>query len=140
VAIGLTADLVVTNPPFGLAGQGRPSRHQGRQAAHVLAVGHSLGDWLSGCLDLVAPRGTLLIIHRADALSDIVAALRGRAGDLTILPVYPRADADATRVLVRARKGSRGPTRLAPPLILHEGDRFSAMATALHDGSSSLAW
>ena len=66
-----------------------------------------------------------------------------RAGDIAVLPLAARAGRDAKRVIVKARKGSGGPFRLAAPLVLHEGethladgDDFSARARAvLRDGA-----
>jgi tRNA1(Val) A37 N6-methylase TrmN6 len=134
------ADFVLTNPPFATAGRVRASPEPRRRAAHVMTAAHGLADWLAACLDMLDARGTLLLIHRADAMPEILAGLDGRAGDVTILPVHPRAEAAATRVLVRARKGSRAPLRIAPPLVLHEGGRFTPVAASLHEGSSTLAW
>ena len=41
------------------------------------------------------------------------------AGEITVLPIAPRVGRAAGRVLVRARKGARGPFRLLAPLVLH---------------------
>ena len=50
-----------------------------------------------------------------------------------VFPLWPRAgDRPAKRILVQGRKGSRGPLRLAPGLVLHERDGgFSAAAEAV---------
>ena len=79
------------------------------------------------------------MIHRADALPAIYAALERRLGDVAVRPVYPRAGEDAIRVLVTGVKGSRAPARLAPPLVLHEADgRATAEARAIHEGRATL--
>ena len=75
----------------------------------------------------------LTLIHRADRLADLLAALRGQIGDLVVFPLWPAtASAPAKRVLVQGRKGSRGPLTLAQGLALHaeDGD-FSAAADAI---------
>jgi tRNA1(Val) A37 N6-methylase TrmN6 len=64
--------------------------------------------------------GLLTLIHRADRLGDVLAALQGRAGDLIVFPLWPMAGRPAKRVLIQARKGARGPLRLAPGLALHD--------------------
>ena len=64
----------------------------------------------------------------------------GRFGGAEILPVHPRADTPAIRIVVRAMRGARGALSLEPPLILHEaaGDRFPPRADAINNGRASL--
>ncbi len=112
------ADAVVTNPPFHAAGEGTQSPNAARAEAHVLA-GEGLDPWLRAAASALKPDSRLVIIFRADRLDALLAALAGRFGGAAILPVHPRAGADAHRVLVTARKGSRAPVRLLPPLVLH---------------------
>ena len=70
------------------------------------------------------------MVHRADALGPTLAAIGGRLGALCVLPVHPRADAPATRILLAGRKGARGPLTLAPGLVLHEADGAPTPALA----------
>ncbi|WP_184048651.1 tRNA1(Val) (adenine(37)-N6)-methyltransferase [Roseospira visakhapatnamensis] len=120
-------DLVMTNPPYGEAGRGTRPPVAARAAAHVESV--PLTAWVDGCLARLRPKGRLVIIHRADRLDDLLAALRGRAGALELIPLWPGSVARgsagggaARRVIVRARKGIRGRVRLLPGLALHEAD------------------
>ena len=62
------------------------------------------------------------MVHKADALPRLLAALATRFGSLKILPLHPRQDAPAHRVLVQGVKGSRGPLQILPGFVLHEGD------------------
>ena len=67
--------------------------------------------------------GTLTLVHRADRLADVLAALEGRAGEVVIFPLWPRNDGSAAkRIIVRARRGTAAPLRLARGLTLHEPD------------------
>ena len=50
----------------------------------------------------------------------MLAALLGRAGEVVVFPLWPAAGRPAKRMLVQARKGARGPLRLAPGLVLHD--------------------
>jgi tRNA1(Val) A37 N6-methylase TrmN6 len=100
--------------------------------AHVLGQG-GLESWLRAALALLRPGGLLAMIHRADALDDILRALKGRLGGLEILPIFPREGRAAIRVVVRGRKGSKAPLSLLPGLALHTEDgRFTPTAEALH--------
>ena len=59
-------------------------------------------------------------------LLQILKALDGRAGDIAVLPLAPRRDRPAKRIVVTARKGAKGPFRLAPAFVLHAGPRHEA--------------
>ena len=48
----------------------------------------------------------LTLIWRADALADVLSALTAEFGGIAVLPVLPRPDAPAIRVLVRAVKAA----------------------------------
>jgi tRNA1(Val) A37 N6-methylase TrmN6 len=127
-------DLVLANPPYH-APDAAAARDPGRDAAHREGAAR-LGDWIDAGLRRLVPKGTLVVVHLAARLGDLLGALDGRAGAVEILPVAPTAGAPATRVLVRARKGSRAPLRLLAPLALHlEGTgpspRYTAEAEAV---------
>ncbi len=139
---GESAGLVITNPPFLDPGRSRLSPDARKRRAHVMpAPGPAaLAAWIGAALALVAPGGLLILIHRPDTLPVILAALAGRAGGITVLPVYPRREADARRILVRAKKGSCAPLAIAPPLILHDGKSFTPAAEAIHRGDLLIDW
>ena len=64
-------------------------------------------------MKLLKPKGQLAVIHRADRLADLLAALKGRGvGAVRILPLWPKPGRPAGRVIVLARKGSRAPLDL----------------------------
>lgn len=126
------ADLVVTNPPFFDDPRARPSPDPGRRAAHMMAGG-GLREWIAAAARLLRPGGRLVMIHRADALAACLGALPPAFGTIILRPVLPRADADASRIVLSARKGGRGPLAIRPPLVLHGPDgRFTPEAAALH--------
>lgn len=114
-------DVVLANPPFYDAAACRPPRAALRAAAHTMA-GESLDDWLRALARLARPGGRATVIHRADALPALLAAFARRFGGVTVRPIQPREGADAHRVLVSGIKGSRGPLRLLPALVLHGAD------------------
>jgi tRNA1(Val) A37 N6-methylase TrmN6 len=128
-------DLVFSNPPYFDDDQAIRDPDESRQAAYIL--GAPLDAWIKAMLAMAKPKGHFLMIHRADRLPDILAALRGKAGDIGVCPVRPRAGDPAKRVVVSARKGSRAPLRLLAGIDMHpplgEG-RFSAAYQAICDG------
>ena len=130
-------DFAIMNPPFNAASD-RASPDALRRAAHVMESGLFEG-WLRTASAIVRPRGGLALIARPQSLGDILAALHGRFGAVSILPVHPRADEAAIRIVLRAVRGSRAGLTLAPPLILHEGESgFSERAEAAINGLATL--
>lgn len=129
---------VVANPPYQTIGQGRSPSTPLRAAAHEMAVG-DLDRWARFLARVAAADGTCTIIHRADALAAVLAALDGRFGALLLLAVHPRIHEPAVRVIVQGRKGSRAPLAIAPPLVLHEADgRFRDPIVAVARGGAAL--
>jgi tRNA1(Val) A37 N6-methylase TrmN6 len=128
-------DAVLTNPPFH--GPGTRPPHAGRDSAHMEAV--PLADWLGFCLRMAKPRGSLTVIHRADRLDAILAALHGKAGAVEVIPLWPKAGQPAKRVIVRALKGARTPAVLHPGMVLHRDDgTYTAAADAVLRGGAAL--
>ena len=66
-------------------------------------------------------------------LDAAAAAIREAGfGAMELLPLWPRGGIAAKRVLLRARKGARGPAKILPGLVLHEADgRFTEAAEAI---------
>jgi len=116
-----SADRVLMNPPF------RDARHQSvspdprRRLAHVAAPG-LLGRWLDTAAWLLKSQGVLTLIWRADGLQEVLDLLRPVFGNIGVLPVLPRMNAPALRVLVRGVKGGGGTQADYPALVLNNDD------------------
>ncbi len=141
-AAGLTAGMathVLMNPPFNIAHH-NPSPDQAKRLAHV-ASGETLDRWVAAAARLLGAAGTLTLIWRADGLGGVLAALAAAFGAVSVLPVYPKPDAPAIRILVRAVKGSRAPLAILPGLTLADpaGTPTSA-AEAILRGGDAIAW
>jgi tRNA1(Val) A37 N6-methylase TrmN6 len=113
------ADHVLMNPPFNP--KHNPSPDRDRRLAHASTDG-TLRDWVETAASLLRPAGALSLIWRADGLDAVLAALAGAFGGLRILPIHPKPDAPAIRVLIRAVKESRRPLALLPGLVLADGN------------------
>lgn len=131
-------DLVLTNPPYMPGQAASPSPNAIRQTANVES--HvPLANWLDFCLKMLKQKGTLVIVQRADRLDDILAALHGRAGEVAVIPLWPKPGREAKRVIIRARKAVKGPARMSAGLTLHaDGERYTKEATAILRGGASL--
>ncbi len=130
-------DHVLCNPPYLAKGQGRASEVSWRGLA--TEEGDAvLEDWITAALRMARPGGTVTLVHRGDRVPQLLAALHQRAGEIVLAPLWPALGQSAKRVLVRARKGSKAPARVAPGLVLHgEDGRFTRAAEViLRDGQA----
>jgi tRNA1(Val) A37 N6-methylase TrmN6 len=133
-----SADRVLMNPPFHDVTRQKPSPHPGRRLAHAGSP-ESLKIWIAAAARLLSARGVLTLIWRADGLVDVIALLARGFGGVGVMPVHPKPDAPAIRVLVRAAKQSRAPLTIYPGLILNDADgRPAAVADAVLRGRLTL--
>lgn len=112
-------DYVLLNPPYDTAGEGRPPS-EGKRAAYI--ADRPIADWIKVWSNRMTAHASLTLIHRAHRLGEILTALEGRLGGVEVFPIRPSAAANASRVIVRARKGSRAPLKLFAGLDLHPSD------------------
>lgn len=133
-------DAVMANPPFFDDPASLRGPAPARRGAWMADAG--LEAWVAFLLAAARDGGAITVIHRADRLADLLAALGAKAGSFAIRPVQPFADQPAKRVLLRAVRGGRAPLRLLPPLVLHErrGGQHGAPVEAILRGEADLAW
>jgi tRNA1(Val) A37 N6-methylase TrmN6 len=133
----LRVDHVAMNPPYLKAGTATVSAHP-LKAAATAESDAKLADWIACASAVLAPGGTLTLIHRADRLGDVLAVLGRSFGGIAILPIHPKAERAAKRIIVRAQLGSGEPMSLLPGLVLHEASgAFTAAADRiLRDGAA----
>jgi len=132
-------DHVLANPPYHAEGAGTVSVAALKAAANVMPGG-ALMRWARFMAAMTRPGGSATLIHRAEAVGEVLTALAGRFGGLLVYPLYPREGKSATRVLVQGTKGSNAPVELRPGLILHDrGSRFRPQVEAVLRHGASLA-
>ena len=130
-------DHVIFNPPFYPAQGYAPSPAETRTAAHGLQQG--LSDWIHAARRALKPDGHIGLIIHADQLDEALAGLAKGFGATEILPVRPKAGANAIRLLIRAQMGRKTPTALLPGLVLHEADgSYTQAAQKVLAGAESL--
>jgi tRNA1(Val) A37 N6-methylase TrmN6 len=114
-----SADVVLMNPPFNDAARHRASPDSSRAAAHI-ADDATLEAWTGSARRILKSGGALTLIWRADGLAEVMAALARGFGSLAIQPIHAEPAKPAIRVLVRAVKGGKAPTRILAGLMLND--------------------
>lgn len=128
---------VAMNPPFYPPRETKASPVPNRRAAHV-AEG-TLDPWFRAARRLLRPGGRIALIHRAEAIAEVLDGLAKGFGDVAIRPVHALADRPAIRILVTAVLGSRKPAALLPAFVLNTSDGgFTPESEALHRGQERL--
>jgi tRNA1(Val) A37 N6-methylase TrmN6 len=129
---------VMANPPFLECGTASAPPDAAKATAHIEGEA-DLAAWVRFALMMVRPKGSIIFIHRADRMEQLLAQLSGRAGEIVVFPLWAGSEKPAKRVIVRARKSVATPTRLTPGLVLHEPDgRYTPAAEAVLRGAAAL--
>lgn len=128
-------DHILANPPW-CAAETTASPDPKRSLAHH-APEQQLEDWIAVFSRLLRPQGSLTLILPASRFTAAAAWARARKfGAITLVPLWPRAGAQAKLILLTARKSAKGPDRITPGLILHDANGISDAAQAiLRDGA-----
>jgi tRNA1(Val) A37 N6-methylase TrmN6 len=131
-------DHVAMNPPYLKAGTATVSAHPLKAAATAESEA-KLADWIAAARDALKPGGILTLIHRADRLDDVLAAVSRNFGGIAILPLHPKRDRAANRIILRAQLGSGEPLAILAGLVLHAEDgAFTAAADSILRGGNAL--
>ncbi len=117
----ISFDHVMFNPPYFSAQTVTTPENCGKKTAHVEDT--PLAAWVNIAFKRLKPKGTLTVIHLAERLPDLLTLLPSSAGDIHILPLASRHGRDAKRVILTARKGTKGAFRLLPPFHIHKGTK-----------------
>ena len=131
-------NFAIMNPPFNSASD-RQTPDAVKAGAHVMTDG-LFDAWLRTASAIVKPGGGVALIARPQSVDDILEAMKRRFGAAKIVPVHPRANESAIRIVVTGIRGSRARLSLEPPLVLHgpTGNAFLPRATAIINGEIGL--
>jgi len=131
-------DCVFANPPYMSDDRGNPPQNPSRRTAHV-EHGAGLTHWVDTALDYCRHKGSVVFIYRADRLDEVIRAMNGKAGEITIIPLWSKIGDNAGRVIIRARKGIKTPLTLTSGIVLHNDDgTYSDAADAVLCGNLAL--
>jgi tRNA1(Val) A37 N6-methylase TrmN6 len=132
-------DRVFFNPPYDNAQEGRPPA-DGKRTAFI--ADRPIGDWIKVWSNRMTAHSNLTLIHRAHRLGEILAALEGRLGGVEAFPIRPSGQSKASRIIIRAWKGSRAPLKLFAGLDLHPADnakdKYTREAEAILRGEANI--
>lgn len=131
-------DVVFSNPPYLASGTNRTPSDRRKTGFLETA---DLEGWLKAMMCVTRHKGTMVVIHRAAELARILAAFDRWGGDIVVLPIRPEAGAEASRVLVKARKGlRRGRVRLLEGMVLKGAEDGASQRLRVVERGGALEW
>lgn len=131
-------DHVMANPPYMPPDRGGAPPNPSKAIAMVEGEA-DLSSWITFCLDMVKPKGSVTMVHRADRLDELLSLFRDQAGGIVVVPLWPGGGRPAKRVIVRARKDVQTPLRLTAGLTLHADEGvYTDEALAILQGGDPL--
>jgi tRNA1(Val) A37 N6-methylase TrmN6 len=144
IAAGLADNLfdaVIANPPFFDDAAGTLAQDGSRAGARHMDRA-ALDLWVKTSASCASAGAEIVFVYPAAQLAPLLAAFEQRFGAVTILPLTPRPDTAASRILFRAIKGSRAPLRLLASRSLHgpDGRGFAPDFDAIFRGEQLLVW
>lgn len=124
-------DWVISNPPY-LPADRMDCRDQNNVLDPAITETVPLSEWMACMAGCLKPGGHFALVHRADRIAELLAALSPHGGDIRVFPLWPRAGVSAKRVIITARKGARGPSEILGGMVLHDDDgSFTQAARAV---------
>jgi tRNA1(Val) A37 N6-methylase TrmN6 len=112
---------VITNPPFHDIERGTRAPAADKARATSVLSGELIA-WLRFARALVRPKGWVTAILPPEQLSLALQALAPSGNGVEVVPLWPKAEIAAKRVIVRARMNSNAGLRVLPGLIWHNAD------------------
>ncbi len=125
---------VVTNPPYFTESFMRENNVTAKAHAEQIP----LSQWLDFCIKKVRAKGTLTIIHRTEAVPEILSILNSRMGKITLTPLWPKKGIAPKRVIIQATMNNKTPFKLTAGIVLHNDDdtRTEQVERIMRDGAA----
>ncbi|GJL85968.1 MAG: methyltransferase [Micavibrio sp.] len=111
---------IICNPPYQDSDERVSSPSASKETAHAHQEHVDLQDWVDAAVRNLKSKGSLTIIHRADQTDKIIQCLEGRFGGTEIIPLWPKENTPAKRVIIRTYRDSRSPATIHPGITLHK--------------------
>ncbi len=133
-------DHVICNPPYLDAGTHMPSPSDPKaRALYHDDEDMSVKDWVDAGFRNLKNGGSFVIIHRADHTDKIIQSFGKKFGAVEVIPLWPRKNEAAKRVIIRALKNRKTPALLHPGIVLHEkGGQYTPAADRILRGAQAL--
>ena len=115
-------DVITVNPPYMAAASGVPGKNPARNIARAEIL-CTLRDVIRESAALLPPRGRLYLVYRPYRFSELMECLAEyRFSVSRLCMVHPKADREASMILVSAVRDGHTEVHVDPPLVLMNAD------------------
>ena len=114
-------DYVVSNPPYYESNEMMQSPVNSKATSHH-ELDVNILEWTNYCIKMCKPRGYISIIFDSARIDDLMSAVHGKVGEITLIPIWSKPGTDAKRFILRARKGVKTPSRISTGITIHNDD------------------
>jgi tRNA1(Val) A37 N6-methylase TrmN6 len=129
-------DLIVSNPPFYLDSVIKSTNHSLKSSRYAAEL--PFDRMVVKINTLIKPKGEFIFCYDAKQLTQVASVLEEKKLTISdIRFVHPKINKESNLMLVRAKKSSRSPLKVHPPLIIHEGEAFSEEVKGIYKHSST---
>ena len=129
---------VMANPPYFESNASIESANKTKSLSNH-DNGVSLTKWVDFAYRMVKPKGYASFVFTTERLDDLLAAIYGKFGEITLFPLWPKTGQKAKRIIIQGRKNVKSPARMLNGLIVHQdnGD-YTPEAEAILKGAQGL--
>ncbi len=129
-------DICVSNPPFYHSDVVKSINENIKIARYNDSL--PLEVFIKKTYDILSQNGKFFFCYDVKQINDIIYLLNRYKFNIEAMQfVYPKADKDATLILVYARKNSKSMTKIMPPLIVFENENFTKKVEEIYAMSST---
>jgi tRNA1(Val) A37 N6-methylase TrmN6 len=112
-------DFIVSNPPYFDYERSRKPEHEPIAMARH-SQDFNIQTWIRKCLSVLKNWGYLTLVFPTERLDEVMRAVEGRAGNISIYPLWSQHKKRAKLMLFRCQKASKAPLTLHFGQIVHE--------------------
>ena len=117
-------DMCVSNPPFYHSDVVKSVNENIKIARYNDSL--PLETFIKKTYNILSANGKFFFCYDVKQINDIIYLLNKYKFNIEAMQfVYPKANKDATLILVYARKNSKSMTKVMPPLIVFENENFT---------------
>lgn len=110
---------VMANPPYFESHASIESANETKALSNHDS-GVPLEKWVQFAYRMVKPKGYVSFVFTAERLDDLLAAMYGKFGEITLFPLWPKAGQKAKRLVVQGRKNIKSASKMLNGLTVHQ--------------------
>ncbi|MDO5046305.1 tRNA1(Val) (adenine(37)-N6)-methyltransferase [Campylobacter sp.] len=123
-------DYIISNPPYYHNGAKKSQNEHLRVSRYSENL--PLLDFVKSANSMIKPSGALVFCYDAKQICQILTVLKSYKFNPTRIKfVHPKANKEASLVMIEAKKSSKALSKISPPIFVFEGERYTKEASEI---------